>query len=138
PWQAARPSRVRRGSPRPGPGLPVSRPAARVPVGRAVAGSLLAVAVTGVTLLAAACSRGPDMPAVPSGGVSAVRPSPGSAPGPGSASAPAGSAYAACMRAHGVAGFSYPTAGDVAAIAPAIGLGLNSVQFSAAEVACGR
>jgi hypothetical protein len=109
------------------------RPASvRVPVGRAVAGALLAVSVTGVTLLAAACSRGPDLPAAPSSGVSAVQQPPGSAP------APAGSAFAACMRSHGLAGFSYPSASDVAAIAPAVGIGLNSVQFSAAEVACGR
>jgi hypothetical protein len=117
---------------RSGLGLPVSRRAVRVPVGRAAAGALLAVSVTGVTLLAAACSRGPDVPAAPSGGVSTVRPSPGSEP------APAGSAYAACMRSHGVAGFSYPSASDVTAIAPAVGIGLSSVQFSAAQVACQR
>ena len=113
-------------------GRPASLPAARVPVGRALAGALLAVAVTGVTLLSAACSRGPDVPAAPAGGVSAVQPSAGSAP------APADTAYAACMRSHGVAGFSYPSASDVAAIAPAGGIGLNSLRFSAAEVACRR
>jgi hypothetical protein len=112
--------------------LPLPLPAARVPAGRAMAGALLAVAVTGVTLLAAACSRGPDVPAAPSGGVSVVSPSPGSGP------APADSGYAACLRAHGVAGLAYPPAGDLAAIAPAVGLGLNSVQFSAAVAACGR
>jgi hypothetical protein len=101
-----------------------------VPAGRALAGALLAVAVTGVTLLAAACSRGPDLPAVPSGGVSAVRPPAGPQP------APADSAYAACMRSHGVAGFAYPAATDVAV--PVIGIGLSSARFSAAEVACGR
>jgi hypothetical protein len=42
------------------------------------------------------------------------------------------------MRSHGVAGFSYPSASDVAAIAPAGGIGLNSLRFSAAEVACRR
>jgi hypothetical protein len=117
---------------RSGRALPVSLPAVRVPVGRALAGALLAVAVTGVTLLSAACSRGPDVPAAPSGGVSAVRPSAGSAP------APADTAYAACMRSHGVGGFSYPSASDVAAIAPASEVGLNSLGFSAAEVACRR
>ena len=86
--------------------------------------------MTGVTLLSAACSRGPDVPAVPSGGVSTVRPSAGSAP------APADSAYAACMRSHGVAGFAYPAASDVAV--PVIGIGLSSAAFSAAEVACQR
>jgi hypothetical protein len=91
---------------------------------------VLAVAVTGVTLLAAACSRGPDLPAVPSGGVTAVQPSAGSRP------APADSAYAACMRSHGVTGFAYPAATDVAV--PVIGIGLSSVKFSAAEVACQR
>lgn len=124
-----RASRVPRAAARSGTGRPGS---VRVPVGRAVAGALLAVSVTGVTLLAAACSRGPDVPAAPSSGVSAVQRSPGSAP------APAGSAFAACMRSHGLASFSYPSASDVAAIAPAVGIGLNSVQFSAAEVACGR
>ena len=74
-------------------------------------GGVLAVAVTGVTLLAAACSRGQEVPAGPSGSVSVVRPSPGSAP------SPAGAAYAACMRSHGIAGFSYQAAGDVVAIA---------------------
>ena len=132
---AARVPRARRvpgAAARSGAGRPASLRAVRVPVGRAVAGALLAVSVTGVTLLAAACSRGPDVPAAPSSGVSAVQPSPGSAP------APAGSAYAACMRSHGLAGFSYPSASDVAAIAPPVGIGLNSVQFSAAEVACRR
>ena len=122
-------ARVPRAAARSGTGRPGS---VRVLVGRAVAGALLAVSVTGVTLLAAACSRGPDVPAAPSSGVSAVQRSPGSAP------APAGSAFAACMRSHGLASFSYPSASDVAAIAPAVGIGLNSVQFSAAEVACGR
>ncbi|HEY1622935.1 MAG TPA: hypothetical protein VGG16_03975 [Streptosporangiaceae bacterium] len=91
---------------------------------------VLAVTVTGVTLLAAACSRGPDLPAVPAGGVSAVRP-PAGLP-----LAPADSAYAACMRSHGVAGFAYPAASDVAV--PVIGIGLSSAKFNAAEVACQR
>ncbi|HEX4292021.1 MAG TPA: hypothetical protein VH021_24050 [Trebonia sp.] len=123
-------ARGRSAAARPGRGLPVTLPPARVPAGRALVGALLAVAVTGVTLLAAACSRGPDLPAVPSGGVSAVRPPAGPQP------APADSAYAACMRSHGVAGFAYPAATDVAV--PVIGIGLSSARFSAAEAACGR
>jgi hypothetical protein len=113
---------------------PAALPPARVPAGRVAAGALLTVAVTGFTLLAAACSRGPAMPASPVGGVSVVQPS------PGSASAPQDSDYAACMRAHGVAGSAYPSVSDVAAIAPGIasvtGVGLDSLQFRAAEVAC--
>ena len=130
--QASRAGRAPGAGARSGRGLPVSLPATRVPVGRAVAGALLAVAVTGVTLLSAACSRGPDVPAAPAGGVSAVQPSAGSAP------APADLAYAACMRSHGVAGVSYPSASDVAVVAPVGGIGLNSLRFSAAEAACGR
>jgi hypothetical protein len=130
--RASRAGRVPSAAARSGRALPISLPAVRVPVSRALAGALLAVAVTGVTLLSAACSRGPDVPAAPSGGVSAVRLSAGSAP------APADTAYAACMRSHGVAGFSYPSASDVAAIAPASEVGLNSLGFSAAEVACRR
>ena len=80
-------------------------------------GGVLAVAVTGVTLLAAACSRGQEVPAGPSGSVSVVRPSPGPAPSSVSAPAPDGAAHAACVRSHGIAGFSYQAAGDVVAIA---------------------
>ncbi len=65
---------------------PAALPAARVPAGRVAAGALLTVAVTGFTLLAAACSRGPAMPASPAGGVSVVQPAPASSP---SARAPA-------------------------------------------------
>jgi hypothetical protein len=135
-WLAPRlsPARHARQAPvaaaRSGFGLPVSLPAVRVPVGRAVAGALLAVAVTGVTLFAAACSHGPEVPGAPAGGVSVVRPSPGSEP------APADSAHAACMRSHGVEGFWNPSASNVAVIAPAVGIGLNSLQFRAAVVAC--
>jgi hypothetical protein len=81
-------------------------------------------------VVSAACSRGPDLPAAPAGGVSAVRP-PAGLP-----LAPADSAYAACMRSHGVAGFAYPAASDVTV--PVIGIGLSSAKFSAAEVACQR
>jgi prophage maintenance system killer protein len=130
-WLAPRLSRARRAVRAParsGRGLPVPLPSARVPAGRALAGAVLAVAVTGVTLLAAACSRGPDLPAVPAGGLPAVHASPGSTP------RPADSAYAACIRSHGVASFAYPAASDVAV--PVIGIGLGSAKFSAAEVAC--
>jgi hypothetical protein len=130
PAQVLGAGRARRAAGRSGRGLPVPVPAARVPAGRALAGAVLAVAVTGVTLLAAACSRGPDLPAAPAGGLSAVHASPGSAPGP------ADSAYAACMRSHGVASFAYPAASDVAV--PVIGIGLGSAKFSAAETACQR
>jgi hypothetical protein len=135
-WLAPRLSRARRAVRAPstaapsGRGVPVPLPAARAPVGRALVGAVLAVAVTGVTLLAAACSRGPELPAVPAGGVSAVRPPAGPQP------APADSAYAVCMRSHGVADFAYPAASDVSV--PVIGIGLNSAKFSAAEVACER
>lgn len=107
--------------------LPAVRVPVRVPVGRAVAGALLAASVTGVTLFAAACSRGPDLPAVPSGGVSVVQTS------PASGTAPANSAYAACMRSRGVPGFTEPPA---ATVAPAAAVGLYSLQFRAAEDAC--
>jgi hypothetical protein len=59
---------------------PAALPAARVPAGWVAAGALLTVAVTGFTLLAAACSRGPAAPASPAGGVSVVQTSPGSSP----------------------------------------------------------
>jgi hypothetical protein len=118
-----------------------------VPLGRAVAGALLAVAVTGVTLLAAACSRGPAMPAVPSGGASAVRQSAGAQPNPGSASAvpepaasksapPADLAYARCMRGHGVGSFPYPSASGTVVIAPAAAIDPNSPEFRSAETFC--
>jgi hypothetical protein len=50
------------------------------PARRVAAGAVLTVAVTGFTLLAAACSRGPAMPASPAGGVSVVQTSPRSSP----------------------------------------------------------
>jgi prophage maintenance system killer protein len=82
-WLSPRLSPARRAGraptavPRSSPGRPISLPAARVPAGRAVAGALLAVAVTGATLLAAACSRAPSVPAAPSGIMSTVQQSPG-------------------------------------------------------------
>jgi len=124
---SARPLRRGRRAPaatRSGPRRPASLPAVRGRAGRAVAGAVLAVAVTGVTLLAAACSRGP--------GMTTVQPSPAAS----AQAARASAAYAACMSEHGVAGFSYPSASDVAAIAPAAGIGLTSLSFRAAEDAC--
>jgi hypothetical protein len=83
-WLSPRLSAARRAGQARGP-LARSRPgltalpavrAVRVPARRAVAAALLAVAVTGVALLSAACSRGPAVPATPSGGVSVVQQSP--------------------------------------------------------------
>jgi len=136
-WLSPRLSRLRRARQAPSAASrsslrpPISLPAVRVPVGRAVASALLAVAVTGVALLAAACSRGPGLPAAPSGSVSAVRQS----PGPQSAR-PADLAYAACMRSHGVESFPDPSAVGAAVIAPAAGIDPNSVQFRSAGSAC--
>ena len=129
PWRVRVARRARVAGARPGSRPPVPLPAVRVPARRAVAGALLTVAVTGVTLLAAACSRGPDLPFAPVGGVSVSQPPTGTAP------APSDSAYAACMRSHG---FTSPSAGDVTTIALAAGSGLASLPFRAAEVACQR
>lgn len=109
---------------------PVSLPPLRVPAGQAVAAAVLAVAVTGVTLLAAACSRAPAAPVVPSGGTATVRQSTGPAP-----ARPAGSAYAACLRSHGIASVTDLSA-RVAVIAPAAGTGLNSVKFRSVADTC--
>lgn len=76
PGTAARARRAAGAAPGARRGLPVSPAAARVPVRRAIAAALLAVAVTGAALVSAACSRGPAVPAVPSGGVSVVQQSP--------------------------------------------------------------
>ena len=123
--------------------VPVVRvPVVRVPVGRAVAGALLAVAVTGVSLLAAACSRGPAMlpsHAAPAraGSVSAVQQSSRSRMASGSrAVPPADTAYAACIRSHGVESFPSPSAGGVTVIAPAAGIDLESPRFRSAESVC--
>lgn len=129
--------RLSRAAARSGRALPAALPLAhrpvrvpvRMPVGRALAGALLAASVTCVTLFAAACSRGPDLPSGPSGGVSVVQTS------PASGTAPTNSAYAACMRSRGVLGFSEPPA---AAIARAAVVGPSSLQFRAAEDACRR
>jgi prophage maintenance system killer protein len=93
---------------------PVSLPPVRVPVGRAVAGAVLAVAVTGVTLLSAACSRAPAAPTAPAGGTATVRQSSGPAP-----ARPADSAYSVCLRPHGIASVMDLPASGVAVIAPA-------------------
>ena len=108
-----------------------SFPPVRVPAGQAVAGAVLAVAVTGVTLLAAACSRAPAPPTAPSGGTATVRQS--TAPAP---ARPADSAYAACLRSHGVASVTDLSSRGVAVIAPAAGTGLNSLKFRTSADAC--
>jgi prophage maintenance system killer protein len=110
---------------------PASLPPVRVPAGQAVAGAVLAVAVTGVTLLAAACSRAPAAPAAPSGGAATVRQSTGPTP-----ARPADSAYAACLRSHGIASVTDLSARGVPVMAPAAGTGLNSLKFRSAADAC--
>jgi hypothetical protein len=143
-WLTPRLSPVRRARqvpiavPRPRPGLRVSLPAVRVPVARAAAGAMLAVTVTGVTLLSVACSRGPDMSPAHTGRVSAAQhQSPGSRAAPGAeATQQANSLYAACMRSHGVESFPYPEADGVAVIAPAAGTDPNSPRFRSAEGVC--
>jgi hypothetical protein len=85
-WLSPRLSPARRagrdpvGLPRPRIERPAPRSGFRVPVGQAVAAALLAVAVTGFTLLAGGCSRGPDVPAAPATAGAAVRHSPGPKP----------------------------------------------------------
>jgi prophage maintenance system killer protein len=126
PWgqahSAGRAARLRR---------PVSLPPVRVPAGRAVAGAVLAIAVSGVTLLAAACSRAPAAPAVPSGGTATVRQSTGTAP-----TEPADSAYAACLRSHGITSVTELSARGVAVIAPAAGTDQNSLKYRSATDVC--
>jgi hypothetical protein len=86
---ARRPGRDPGGMPRPRIEGPAPRSGFRVPVGQAVAAALLAVAVTGFTLLAGGCSRGPDGPAAPATAGTAVRHSPGPKPAqPGLPAAP--------------------------------------------------
>ena len=63
--------RARAGAPRAGR-RPSAIPATRAPGRRAVAGVLLAVAVSGAALLAAACSRAPSAPAAPTSVVHTV------------------------------------------------------------------
>jgi hypothetical protein len=121
------------GSPRPVPTarVPARRvPAHHVPARRALAGALLAVAASGVTLLAAACSRAPFM----AGGSAAS--SVGGQHQATVSSRSADLAYADCMRSHGIEDFPYPSASGVALIAPAAGINLGSVQFRAAETTC--
>src|SRR5690242_13244382 len=102
---------------------PASLPRVRGPAGRAVAGAVLAIAVSGVTLLAAACSRAPAMPATPAGGTATVRQSTGTAPTRAVPTGPADLAYAACLRSHGIASITELSARGVAVIAPAAGTG---------------
>lgn len=72
-----------------GAGTPRRLSAPRVPAGRLVASALLAVTVSSVAMLAAACSRAPDVPAAPAGGVPAAT---------------------ACARSHGVEYLPYRSA----------------------------
>ena len=106
-------------------------PARRVPARRALAGALLAVAASGVTLLAAACSRGPFMADGSAVGTSVAGQHQATA-SPRSADL----AYADCMRSHGIENFPYPSPTGVAIIAPAAGIDLSSIQFRTAETTC--
>jgi hypothetical protein len=122
----------RRLVPRPSLGRPRSLPRVCVPARRAVAGALLTVAVGGVTVLAAACSRGPYLPDASSPGAAAAtqrHQTPGS-------SRPADLAYADCMRSHGIENFPYPSPSGLAVIAPGAGIDLTSLQFRTAETTC--
>jgi hypothetical protein len=113
--------------PRPGPRLPRLLPAT---VGRAAASALLAATVGGVAVLAAACSRAPDMSA-------AVSRPPAARQSPVPASArTADQAYAACMRSRGIENFPDPLASGVAPIVPTTGIDPDSLQFSSAERTC--
>jgi len=144
-WLSPRLTRVRRLAlvhvPRPSFGLPRPVPAARVrarrvparrvPARRALASVLLAIAASGVTLLAAACSRGPFMADGSAAGASVAGQHQATA-SPRSADL----AYADCMRSHGIPDFPYPSASGVAIVAPAAGIDLSSVQFRTAETTC--
>jgi len=127
---ASRTARARRTSPasRPSPGSRTAPRGRTAPGGRAVAGALLTAAVTGVTLLAVACSRAPYVPASPAGGAAVVQHSAGLQP-----ARPAGSDYAACLRAHGVASLPYLPAGAVTVTVPA---SLNPPPLYSAARAC--
>ncbi len=74
------------GASRAGRGRPPAVPATHTPGNRAVAGALLAVAVGGAALLAAACSRAPNVPAAPTSVVHTV--GAGASPAAPSATAP--------------------------------------------------
>ena len=109
---------------------PRSLPTVRVPARRAVAGALLMVAVGGVTLLAAACSRGPHLPDASSPGAAKHQTS--------ESPRPADRAYTDCMRSHGIENFPYPAPSGLAIIAPAAGIDLTSPQFRTAATTCHR
>jgi hypothetical protein len=118
-------------APRPSLSRPRSLPGFRVPARRAVAGALLGVAVGGVTVLAAACSRGPYLPGASSPGAAvAQRHQTPESP------LPADLAYTDCMRAHGIENFPYPSPSGLAIIAPAAGIDLTSPRFLTAETTC--
>jgi hypothetical protein len=117
--------------PRSSPRLPRLLPAAPAPIGRTAASALLAVTVGGAAILAAACSRAPDLSAAAAARQPAARQSPGAA-----SARSADLAYAACMRSHGIENFRDPSASGVTAIAPATGIDPNSLQFGSAERTC--
>jgi prophage maintenance system killer protein len=124
--------RVRRppvGIPRSSPRLPRLPVPTLVPIGRAAASALLAVTVGGVAVLAAACSRAPDMSATTAARAPAVRQSL-------EPTRSADLAYAACMRTHGIENFPDPSASGVAALVPTAGIDPNSLQFRSAERTC--
>ena len=133
-WLAPRLTQVRpelTQVPRAGLSRPRSLPGFRVPARRAVAGVLFGVAVGGVTVLAAACSRGPFMLGASSAGAPTVQPHPAA-----QSRRSADLAYADCIRSHGIENFPSPSPSGVDIIAPTMGIDLNSLQFRTAEATC--
>ncbi len=113
--QASRAHRVRRApaaGPRSRPGRPLRRPPVPAPVARAAVSTLLAVTVGGVAVLAAACSRAPDISAAAAPSVRAV----GAASVPAAASA---SVPAVAVRVPAAAATSVPAAVAVTVPVPA-------------------
>jgi len=116
---------------------PVS--ASAVSASTATVTTLLAVTVGSVVVLAAACSRAPDM----SSATSAKAPATAAAKPPAVRQSPAPASvrsadvsYAVCMRAHGLGYFPDPSDTGVAAIAPATVVDLSSIQFRSAQRSC--
>ena len=121
----------------PAPVGPVS--AGPVSASTATVTTLLAVTVGSVVVLAAACSRAPDM----SSATSAKAPATAAAKPPAVRQSPAPASvrsadvsYAVCMRAHGLGYFPDPSDTGVAAIAPATVVDLSSIQFRSAQRSC--
>ena len=90
---------------------PRSLPAIRVSARRALAGALLTLTVGGVTLLAAACSRGPYLPGTSTGGVPAA--------GQHQATQHTDPSYAACMPSTGTGTAAYPATAGMSLLTPA-------------------